>query len=46
MPIAAKLFYYQRRRYFIAAGEEELHCLDLIADVLVPTADIFTTPPP
>ena len=30
---------------FIIAGEEELHCLDLIVVVLVPAAEIFTLPP-
>ena len=28
------------------AGEEELHCLDLVAVVLAPVADFFTPPPP
>ena len=35
-----------RHRYSIVAGEEELRCLDLVAIVLVPTAEIFTPPPP
>ena len=30
----------------IIAGEEDLHCLDLIAVVLAPAADFFTPPPP
>ena len=30
----------------IVTGEEELHCLDLIAAVLAPAADFFTPPPP
>ena len=30
----------------IIAGEEELHCLDLVAVVLTPVADFFTPPPP
>jgi hypothetical protein len=30
----------------IVASEEELHCLDLIAVVLTPAAEIFTPPPP
>jgi hypothetical protein len=30
----------------IVAGEEELHCLDLVAVVLTPAAEIFTPPPP
>ena len=30
----------------IVAGEEELHCLDLVAVVLAPAADFFTPPPP
>ena len=28
------------------AGEEELRCLDLVAVVLTPAAEIFTPPPP
>ena len=30
----------------IVAGEEELHCFDLVAAVLTPAADFFTRPPP
>ena len=30
----------------IVAGEEELHCLDLVAVVLSLAADFFTLPPP
>ena len=30
----------------IVAGEEELHCLDLVASVLAPAAEIFPPPPP
>ena len=30
----------------IIAGEEELHCLDLVAAVLTPAAGFFTPPPP
>ena len=34
------------RRYSIVAGEEELHCLDLVTVVLAPTMEIFTPPLP
>jgi hypothetical protein len=30
----------------IVAGEEELHCLYLVAIILMPAAEIFTPPPP
>ena len=30
----------------IVAGEEELHCLDLVTVVLAPAADFFILPPP
>ena len=30
----------------IVAGEEELHCLDLVTAVLAPAVEIFTPPPP
>ena len=46
LSLQLKLLKPEHRCYFISAGEEELHCLDLIADVLAPTAEIFTPPPP